>query len=127
MEKEADVLADLLERCAIKAPILFGHSDGGTIALLAAAKYPASFKAVITEGAHVFVEDITIDGIERAEEQFAVTDLPGRLARYHGDKTQAVFEAWTRTWLADFYRDWNIEHCLPQISCPVFVIQGRGR
>lgn len=126
METEAHLLMELLDRCAVKNPILFGHSDGGTIALLAAAKYPDKIKAVITEGAHVFVEDITISGIEQVEEQFAFTDLPTRLARYHGDKTQAVFEAWSKTWLADFYRDWNIAHFLPQIVCPVYAIQGEA-
>jgi pimeloyl-ACP methyl ester carboxylesterase len=126
MEQEAEVLMELLEHCGIKDPVLFGHSDGGTIALLAAAKYPGQIKAVITEGAHVFVEGITIDGIEQVMEQFEHSDLPLRLARYHGDKTQAVFDAWTKTWLADFYRDWNIEHFLPQITCPVYVVQGEA-
>lgn len=126
MEQEADLLMELLSCCGIKDPVLFGHSDGGTIALLAAAKYPGQIKAVITEGAHVFVEDITIDGIEQVMEQFEHSDLPLRLARYHGDKTQAVFDAWTKTWLADFYRDWNIEHFLPQITCPVYVVQGEA-
>lgn len=126
MEQEADVLATLLDACSIENPVLFGHSDGGTIALLAAAKYPTKIKAVLTEGAHVFVEDITLDGIEQVLEQFEHTDLPARLARYHGDKTQAVFDAWTQTWLADFYRDWNIENFLPQILCPVYVIQGEA-
>lgn len=126
MEQEAEVLMELLELCSIKDPVLFGHSDGGTIALLAAAKYPGKVKAVITEGAHVFVEAITLDGIEQVVEQFEYSDLPIRLVRYHGDKTQAIFDAWTKTWLADFYRDWNIEHYLPHITCPVYVIQGEA-
>ena len=123
MEKEAEQLIMLLDQCGIEHPVLFGHSDGGTIALLAAAKYPQRFKAVITEGAHVFVEEITIDGILRAKEQYTM-GLKGRLEKYHGDKTQALFEAWTETWLSAAYRDWNIEHFLPQIQCPVLVIQG---
>ncbi|WP_118975374.1 alpha/beta fold hydrolase [Taibaiella koreensis] len=124
METEAELLVELLEACAIKQPILFGHSDGGTIALLAAAKYPQVFKAVITEGAHIFVEDLTLDGIERAREQFDTTSLKERLEKYHGDKTATLFEAWAGTWLSPEYRDWNIEPCLPQVSCPVLVIQG---
>lgn len=124
METEADLLMVVLEQCNIINPILFGHSDGGTIALLAAAKYPGGIKAVITEGAHVFVEDITLDGIETAQEHYASTDLKSRLAKYHGDKTQALFDAWTQTWLSPEYRSWNIEHFLPQIICPVMVIQG---
>jgi pimeloyl-ACP methyl ester carboxylesterase len=123
MEKEAEQLIVLLDQCGIEHPVLFGHSDGGTIALLAAAKYPQRIKAVITEGAHVFVEEITLDGIVRAKEQYTM-GLKERLEKYHGHKTQALFEAWTETWLSDAYRDWNIEHFLPQIQCPVLVIQG---
>ncbi|WP_118950044.1 alpha/beta fold hydrolase [Taibaiella helva] len=124
METEAELLIALMEACSIKQPILFGHSDGGTIALLAAAKYPAAVNSVITEGAHIFVEDLTLDGIERAKEQWAITSLKERLEKYHGDKTTAMFNAWTETWLSPGYRDWNIEHFLPQITCPVLVIQG---
>ncbi len=123
MEREAELLVKLLEQCGIERPILFGHSDGGTIALLAAAKYPQHFKAVITEGAHVFVEDITLDGILRAKEQYKM-GLKERLEKYHGDKTEALFAAWTETWLSTAYRDWNIEHFLQQVQCPVLVIQG---
>ncbi|MFA6057631.1 MAG: alpha/beta hydrolase [Taibaiella sp.] len=124
METEADLLMTILDKYNITNPILFGHSDGGTIALLAAAKYPAKIKAVITEGAHVFVEEETLDGIIQAKEQYRTTNLKERLEKYHGDKTQALFDAWTETWLSPAYRDWNIEHFLPQIMCPVLVVQG---
>ena len=124
METEADLLINILDKYSITNPILFGHSDGGTIALLAAAKYPDKIKAVITEGAHVFVEEETLDGILQAKEQYKTTNLKERLEKYHGAKTQALFDAWTETWLSQAYRDWNIEHFLPQITCPVLVIQG---
>lgn len=123
METEADILIELLDKCGIEKPVLFGHSDGGTIALLTAAKYPERVKAIITEGAHVFVEEITLDGIERAIEQYDM-GLKERLEKYHGANTQALFDAWTGTWLSAAYRDWNIEHFLPQIQCPVLAIQG---
>lgn len=124
METEADLLINILDKYNITHPILFGHSDGGTIALLAAAKCPDKIKAVITEGAHVFVEEETLDGILQAKEQYKTTNLKERLEKYHGAKTQALFDAWTETWLSPAYRNWNIEHFLPQITCPVLVIQG---
>ena len=104
--------------------MLFGHSDGGSIALIAAAKYPAVIKAVITEGAHIFVEDITLNGIRKAVEAYRTTNLKERLTKYHSDKTEAVFWAWTNTWLSSGFRSWNIETVLPLIACPVLVIQG---
>jgi len=124
MEQEAEVLIRLLEQNKIEQPVLFGHSDGGTIALLAAAKYPQLISAVIAEAAHVFVEEKTLEGIMLTQEQYRTTNLQQRLEQYHGDKTQAVFEAWTGTWMSPSYRDWNIEHFLPLITCPILIIQG---
>lgn len=126
MEKEADVLAALLQKLNIEKAVLFGHSDGGTIALLTAAKYPERVIAVATEGAHVFVEEITLAGIRAAVESYQNSNLPEKLAKYHGSKTDSVFWAWAATWLSEMYRNWNIEHFLPQIQCPVLVIQGEN-
>lgn len=124
LEQEAEVLAQILAACGIHEAILFGHSDGGSIALLAAAKHPARIRGVITEGAHIFVEDITLAGIREAVEAYRTTNLPTRLQKYHGEKTEAVFWAWADTWLRDDYRHWNIEAFLPRITCPVLVMQG---
>ncbi len=124
MHREADVLHALLEAEDITAAILFGHSDGGTIALLAAAKHPERIAAVITEGAHVFVEDVTLQGIREAERLYATTDLRERLIRHHGDRTDALFEAWTKTWQAPFFRPWDITPDLASVRCPVLVLQG---
>lgn len=124
LEKEADVLNELIDRCGIKQAILFGHSDGGSIALLAAAKYPSSILGAITEGAHIFVEGITLAGIQTAVEAYRNTNLNERLQKYHGNKTEAVFWAWAKTWLSDEFKSWNIENLLPRITCPVLVIQG---
>ncbi|HUQ83115.1 MAG TPA: alpha/beta hydrolase, partial [Gemmatimonadaceae bacterium] len=99
-------------------------SDGGSIALIAADLDPDRIGAVVTEGAHVFVEDVTLRGIRAAREAFATTDLAARLARYHGDKVPAIAKAWIDTWLSPEFRLWNIERVLPGIRCPVLAIQG---
>lgn len=126
LEKEANVLHHLLEQAGIASAILFGHSDGGSIALIAAAKYPAVIKAIITEGAHIFVEQLTLDGIRNAAADYRTTDLGERLQKYHGEKTDALFSAWAKTWFTEVFRHWNIEHFLPAITCPVLVIQGES-
>ncbi|GAA0894689.1 alpha/beta hydrolase [Fulvivirga kasyanovii] len=126
MELEADVLHDLLITLGIDDAILFGHSDGGTIALLAARKFPEKIKAVICEAAHIFVEDITLQGIYKAIEAYKTTNLPVRLEKYHGSKVETLFKAWTETWTRSDYRDWNIEHCLYRITCPLLFIQGEA-
>ncbi len=124
MHREADVLNALLETEAITEAVLFGHSDGGTIALLAAAMRPERINAVITEGAHVFVEDVTLNGIRAAERQYAATDLRERLMKHHGDRTDALFRAWTETWQAPFFRAWDITQEIAAITSPVLVLQG---
>jgi pimeloyl-ACP methyl ester carboxylesterase len=124
MHREADVLAMLLEELGIERAILFGHSDGGTIALLAAARHPQRIAAVITEGAHVFVEEVTLQGIELARRLYATTDLPARLQRHHGERTDALVQAWIGTWKAPFFRDWDITRDIAAVRCPVLVLQG---
>jgi len=124
LEWEADILNDLMQEWDLEKAILFGHSDGGSIALLMAAKYPEKIQAVIVEGAHIFVEDITLQGIKQAAELYEKGDLRERLMKYHGSKTDAMYEAWTKTWFSKEFRSWNIEHFLPSINCPLLFIQG---
>lgn len=124
LEEEAHVLAKVLKEAGIEEAILFGHSDGGSIALVAAAEYPELIRGMITEGAHVFVEEITLAGIREAVKAYQTTSLPQKLAKYHNVKTEAVFHAWTDTWLSSGFREWNIEEYLPRIQCPGLIIQG---
>lgn len=124
LEDEAHILPRLLEQCEVTSAVLFGHSDGATISLLAAAEYPHLVLSVISEAAHVYVDHQTITGILHAKELYIKSNLRTRIARYHGSKTDAVFRAWTETWLADWYQHWNIEKYLSRIQCPVLAIQG---
>ncbi|CAA7386660.1 alpha/beta fold hydrolase [Chryseobacterium fistulae] len=124
MELEADVLNDLLDELNIKDAILFGHSDGGTIALIAASKYSKKIKAVICEAGHIFVEDITVKGVKNALEAYNTTNLPERLQKYHFDKVSMLVKAWTEIWLSDRFRSWNIEYLLKEITSPLLFIQG---
>ncbi len=124
MEQEADILNQLLEYLGIDKALLFGHSDGGSIALIAAAKYPQKIIGIITEGAHVFVEDISIRGIKESMVLYQNTNLKERLMKYHGQKTDSMFRAWVDTWTSPEFKNWNIEHFLPAIQCPALIIQG---
>ncbi|HEX6827803.1 MAG TPA: alpha/beta hydrolase [Burkholderiales bacterium] len=126
LHREAlEVLPEVLARCDLEDVILVGHSDGGSIALLYASVHPQRARGAITEAAHVFVEEDTLAGIRAAGEAWRNTQLPEKLARYHGARTHALFHAWHDTWLTPEFRDWNIEDCLPGIRCPLLAIQGR--
>ncbi|MGZ3606744.1 MAG: alpha/beta fold hydrolase [Syntrophales bacterium] len=118
-------LPEVLEQCAIDKPILIGHSDGGSIAIIYAGTYPQKVAGIITEAAHVFVEDVTVEGIKRAVEIYESTDLKTRLDRFHGSNTDLMFRGWSNIWLSPEFRDWNIENCLPNVTCPLLVIQGK--
>ncbi|SFN24186.1 Pimeloyl-ACP methyl ester carboxylesterase [Chryseobacterium oleae] len=124
MELEADLLNDLLVELNISNAILFGHSDGGTIALITAAKYPEKIHSVICEAGHIFVEEVTLKGVYDAWNAYKTTNLAERLQKYHGDKVEMLFKAWTETWTREDYRSWNIEYLLKDIHCPLLFIQG---
>jgi len=126
MELEADVLNDLLSELNIKEVILFGHSDGGTIALITASKYPEKIEAVVCEAGHIFVEDVTVKGVEEALQAYNTTNLPERLQKYHGDKVETIVKAWTEIWLSEKFRSWNIEYLLKNIIRPLLFIQGEN-
>ncbi|WES97661.1 alpha/beta hydrolase [Chryseobacterium arthrosphaerae] len=126
MELEADILNELLTEMNIDKAILFGHSDGGTIALIAAAKYPERVEAVVCEAGHIFVEEVTLKGVYDAWEAYRTTNLLERLRKYHGDNVEMLFKAWTETWTRDDYRSWNIEYLLKDIICPLLFIQGEA-
>lgn len=126
LHREAvDILPAVLDQAKVANPILIGHSDGGTIALLYAAAFPEKVRGVITEAAHVFVEEITLRGIEASLKVFEEDEkLKSRLAEYQGGHTDSILSDWKNIWLNPKFRDWNIEEMLPQIKCPVLVIQG---
>ncbi|MBQ4819126.1 alpha/beta hydrolase [Aquimarina sp. MMG016] len=125
LKTEAEVLCKIIDHLDLKQVLLFGHSDGGSIALLAGALYPNKILGIITEGAHVFVEKETIEGIKNAVQLYKNTNLKEKLYKYHGDKTDSVFRMWTETWLSNEYRSWNIEEYLSKILCPSLIIQGK--
>jgi pimeloyl-ACP methyl ester carboxylesterase len=117
------VLPALLGALGIERPILFGHSDGASIALLYAAVHPDGARALILEAPHVFVEDCSVSSIAAAKDAFVSTDLRTKLARWHED-VDRTFYGWNDIWLDPRFRDWNIEPALDAIRCPVLQIQG---
>lgn len=124
LEDEADLLISLLDHWQLDQVYLFGHSDGSSISLIAAGKYPERIKEIAVVGAHVFVEPITLEGVNKAIELYKTTNLKQKLEKYHGNKTDALFRAWTETWTREDFQTWNIESFLKKIICPTLVIQG---
>jgi len=126
MNAEADeALPALLDALQVDAGRywLVGHSDGGSIALIHAARFQARVAGVVAIAPHVMVEDVALASIARARDAWASTDLPARLGRYHADPTSAFF-GWNDVWLSPAFRAWSIEDMLADVRCPVLAIQG---
>jgi pimeloyl-ACP methyl ester carboxylesterase len=125
MHDEAlDVLPAVIERFDIQDVVLFGHSDGASIAIIYAGARARRVRALVLEAPHVFVESICVESIARTARAYERTRLRERLARYHGDNTDSLFRTWTDVWLTPEFQHWNIEEYLPAIESPVLVVQG---
>jgi pimeloyl-ACP methyl ester carboxylesterase len=122
MHDEAKLLPEILEATGVDDPVLFGHSDGASIAVIHAGS-GGKARALILEAPHVFTEEEGLRSIEQARAAYENGDLRKRLARHHRD-VDAAFWGWNRPWLDPEFRTWNLEAFLPRIDAPVLVIQG---
>ena len=120
-EEALEVLPELLTKLGINQPLLVGHSDGASIALIYAAHHPVT--AVVAIAPHVFVEDMCLAEIRQTKQTFETTDLRERMARHHRDPN-AAFYGWNDVWLHPGFPQWNIEGELGQITAPLLLIQG---
>ena len=124
MHREAEeTLPELLSTLGVERPILIGHSDGASIALIYAGSHIDAVRGLVALAPHVFVEDISVRNIEEAKVAFETTDMQKKLARYHTD-ARRTFYGWNDIWLHPDFRRWNIEAYLPRIRCPVLAVQG---
>jgi pimeloyl-ACP methyl ester carboxylesterase len=125
MHEEARIwLPAILERLQIRRPLLFGHSDGASIALIHAARPESDVAGIVALAPHVKVEDLTVRSIDAAKSAYRDTNLRARLSRHHAD-VDATFWSWNRIWLDPAFHSWNIEALLPSIRCPILAIQGQ--
>lgn len=115
-------LPDLLAQLEIENPILVGHSDGASIAIIYTGVHDR-VRGLVLLAPHVFVEDVSVASIAMAKLKFETTNLPEKLARHHGDAAR-TFWGWNDIWLNRAFRSWNIEEYLPRITCPALLIQG---
>jgi pimeloyl-ACP methyl ester carboxylesterase len=126
MHHEAKVvLPDLLRQFKIHRPILLGHSDGASIALIYAGTWPESTRGLVLEAPHVFVEDFGLRRTVAIRNIYESSDLAEKLSRYH-EHADEMFRGWNDIWLDPQFREWNIEEYLGAISCPTLVIQGEN-
>lgn len=116
------VLPEFLAKLGIENPILVGHSDGASIALIYAGARD-HVRGLVVLAPHVFVEDLSVASIAEAKVKFETTSLREKLERHHRDAAR-TFWGWNNIWLDSAFRSWNIEEYLPRITCPILAIQG---
>ncbi|WP_372971630.1 alpha/beta fold hydrolase [Marinobacter sp.] len=126
LEQEGRVwLPRLLDALEIDEVILVGHSDGGSIALVAAAVLGNRVKGLITMAAHTWADHLTLAGIRDMRRRYTEEGIREKLMRYHGGRTDALFHAWQDIWLDEgFQRSLNFASWLDAIQCPAMIIQG---
>lgn len=123
LDREAkEVLPAILDAVGIERPLLYGHSDGATIALMFAAAFPDRPQAVISEAAHVFSEVEANGGIAQLAADYRTGDLRDRLARHHGENVDSMFEAWATIWQSPSMSAWSMTERLQQIRAPLLLI-----
>ena len=123
MHRGAEELAEVLGAFRIEAPVLVGHSDGASIALIYSGSHRVEGLVVLAP--HVFIETFNLASIRKIRATFETTDLPQRFAKYHTDPRK-TFYLWNDAWLDPAFERWNIEEYLPRIACPVLAIQGEN-
>ncbi|MFP5021495.1 alpha/beta fold hydrolase [Pseudonocardia phyllosphaerae] len=115
------VVPAVCRELGLERPVLIGHSDGGTIALLAAAVMPVT--GVVTMAPHVVVEEFALAAIRDARTAYETGDLRTRMSKHHDDP-DVPFYGWNDQWLSAEFRDWDVRAPLSAITAPVLAVQG---
>jgi pimeloyl-ACP methyl ester carboxylesterase len=120
-EEALDVLPEFLTALDAAEPILVGHSDGGSIALIHAGAHPVT--GLVLLAAHVFVEEVTVAAIAQTRRRYLHDGLRERMGRHHGDP-DAAFWGWCDVWLDPEFGWWELDADAARVTAPALVIQG---
>ncbi len=122
-DEALDVLPRVLQMAGVEKPILVGHSDGASIALIFAAWQPAAVAGIVLMAPHVLVEPQTVAAIAGVAEQYETTDLRQRLSRHHANVDDA-FRGWSEIWLSPRFASWSLGPEVERLTVPMLLIQG---
>lgn len=114
---------ELVARLGLDRPVLVGHSDGASIALIAAANAPGAYRSLVLMAPHVFLEPCTREGIAAVGRRYRDGELGRRLARHHDDADR-LFWSWHDVWLSPAFAGWDLTGLLAAIDVPVLLVQG---
>ena len=124
-DEATETLPAVLDAIGFERGLLFGHSDGASIAAI----YTGSIedhrvRGLVLLAPHFFVEDVTIQSIDEANRDYESGDLRKKLGVFHGDNVDCAFKGWADAWLNPEFREWSIEDCIAHIRVPTQIVQG---
>jgi pimeloyl-ACP methyl ester carboxylesterase len=121
-EEALETLPRVVDELIGRPPVLVGHSDGASIAIIySGSGHPVEGLVLIAP--HVFVEPEAVDSISSLRSGFPESELPEKMAKYHIDPVR-TFYGWADIWLSPAFRSWNIESYVAGVRCPTLLIQG---
>ena len=123
--RQAERLEDLLHAWGVERALMVGSSDGASVALAHAARYPARLRAIVSIAAHVMIDAQMPRALERIRKETSGAPPPW-LIDAHGAQGPVLAQAWCRTWHELMTADWTMTECLPAIECPVLALQGEN-
>jgi pimeloyl-ACP methyl ester carboxylesterase len=125
MDEEAlDDLPRVLEAIGFQRGILFGHSDGASIATIyAGSVQDHRVRGLVLMAPHFFTEKMGLAAIRRTRDEFAAGALREKLKRWHAD-VDCAFYSWNGPWLDPEIAKWDITEALGYIRVPILVVQG---
>jgi pimeloyl-ACP methyl ester carboxylesterase len=126
LEESGPVFGDLLRHFGIERALLFGHSDGGAMSVLAAAAHPKAVLGVCACSPTIALDLHMVRGMDVARQAFEHGGLRERLMRHHGDKTDAMFWGWHGPWSTDDAVQWSMAEQIAAVRCPVAAIFGQA-
>ncbi len=119
-------LPRVLDGIGFRRGILFGHSDGASIAAIyAGSVQDHRVRGLVLVAPHFFAEEMGLAEIRRAQEAFASGNLRQRLKRWHAD-VDCAFRSWSEPWLSPEFRNWDITEALSYIRVPMLIVQGEN-
>jgi pimeloyl-ACP methyl ester carboxylesterase len=125
-EEATEVLPRVLDAIGFQRGILFGHSDGASIAAIyAGSVQDHRVRGLVLIAPHFFTEEMGVAEIGRARAAFAAGPLRKKLERWHAN-VDCAFRSWSEPWLDPEFRNWDISDALAYIRVPILIVQGEN-
>jgi pimeloyl-ACP methyl ester carboxylesterase len=126
-EEALGVLPRVLAAAAIRRCILFGHSDGASIAAIhAGSREDARVRGLVLMAGHYMVEAAGMPALLETRRRYEEGDLRARLARHHAH-VDVAFRGWSEAWTDPrFAAAFDLAAELARIRVPVLVVQGEA-